>query len=157
LFNILLTEARSWLDTPWRHNHRVKGEGVDCVNFLSACAESLGIEIVLPSFYESTPLEDKLKPYLDKYLTLLPTKELCIGNIVAFNYRGITHHVAIATSPNTIVHACRQKKKVVEEKLTRQQIGRISGVYLLKYAENPVRSTAGSVNAGSTSTVEAKK
>src|SRR5690349_11447583 len=33
----LLDEARTWLLTPWHHNARVRGAGVDCGQLLIAC------------------------------------------------------------------------------------------------------------------------
>lgn len=133
MINILLTEARSWLGTPWKHNHCVKGEGVDCVNFIAACGQSLGLFLELPKCYERSPSYDVLGQQLSKHMRKLNNIDLpIIGTIVAFQYRGIVHHVAIATSETTIIHACYLSKKVVEQQLTKHQKARIVGFYGLK-------------------------
>lgn len=39
----LLDEARTWLLTPWHHNARVRGAGVDCGQLLIACYVGAGL------------------------------------------------------------------------------------------------------------------
>jgi cell wall-associated NlpC family hydrolase len=132
MINILLKEARSWIDTPWVHNHRVKGQGVDCINFIAACAETVGIYLPIPVFYEKNPEQDYLMEAMGFYLRPLQQKTPTIGNIVAFNYCGIIHHVAIASGENTIIHASAQHHRVLEQEITKQQERRIVDCYAMK-------------------------
>jgi hypothetical protein len=132
MINRLLREARSWIDTPWIHNHQKKGEGVDCVNFISACATSLDLDFTIPTYYAKNPTHDMLKLALDTYLLDLHTTSFFVGNIIAFNYCGITHHIALATSDKTIIHASARDRKVVEREITKQQLARIITCYQLK-------------------------
>jgi hypothetical protein len=39
----VVAEARAWLGTPWHHEARVKGAGVDCGQFLAAVFEACGL------------------------------------------------------------------------------------------------------------------
>lgn len=39
----VLTAARSWIGTPWRHRSRVKGAGVDCAQLLIAAYSEAGV------------------------------------------------------------------------------------------------------------------
>lgn len=39
----VLTEALSWQGTPWHHQGRVKGVGVDCLMFLAEVYERAGV------------------------------------------------------------------------------------------------------------------
>lgn len=41
----LVDEARTWLNTPFVHQDRTKGMGVDCVNFIAAVAEESGATV----------------------------------------------------------------------------------------------------------------
>lgn len=133
--SLLITEARSWLGTPWIPNSQIKKAGVDCVNFLTACANAVGFEINLPSYYEQLPAYDKITPFLLKVCHLTDSLVLFPEAIVVFQYRGIAHHVAIATDDNTIIHASIARKKVVEETLTTQQKNKILAIYCLDYAK----------------------
>ncbi len=38
----IIAEARSWLRTPWRHQNRVKGAGVDCLLYVLEVFERVG-------------------------------------------------------------------------------------------------------------------
>jgi cell wall-associated NlpC family hydrolase len=132
VIKLLLEEARSWIGTPWRHNYRQKTIGVDCINFIAACAERLDIDFELPLFYSPSPTTDILRSELEQKLRPLYTLDFTIGNVVAFNYLGIVHHVAIASSSDTIIHASRTRKKVVEERISKSQKLRIIECYALK-------------------------
>jgi cell wall-associated NlpC family hydrolase len=39
----IVTAARSWLGTPYRHQHRERGVGVDCAGLVIGVARQLGI------------------------------------------------------------------------------------------------------------------
>lgn len=39
----IVAEARSWVGTPWVHQHRVKGRAVDCVGLVIGVARALGL------------------------------------------------------------------------------------------------------------------
>jgi cell wall-associated NlpC family hydrolase len=38
----IVAEAETWLNTPFRHQGRLKGQGVDCVGFISEVAREAG-------------------------------------------------------------------------------------------------------------------
>lgn len=40
---LIVAEARSWLGTPWVHQHCAKGVGVDCAQLVMAVGEALGL------------------------------------------------------------------------------------------------------------------
>jgi cell wall-associated NlpC family hydrolase len=39
----VVAEALTWLGTPWHHNQRLKGVGVDCANLPAAVYEACGV------------------------------------------------------------------------------------------------------------------
>lgn len=39
----IVAEARTWVGTPWVHQHRVKGHAVDCVGLVIGVARNLGL------------------------------------------------------------------------------------------------------------------
>lgn len=43
--NDVVTEARLWLGTPWKHQGRLQGIGTDCVGLVVGVAKALGIPI----------------------------------------------------------------------------------------------------------------
>jgi cell wall-associated NlpC family hydrolase len=97
----LVEEAREWLGTPWHHNQKVKGKGVDCIRFVESLAESQGIEIgFIPAHYTRSTQDERLLEFLrdrclEKPLSLNNIED---GDIMVLKYRGVPHHLAIAST-----------------------------------------------------------
>ena len=109
----LITNARSWLNVPWKHGQRDKNIGVDCVNFLFAVGEDTGL--VLPPFpdkYSPIARGTEILDYLSANFTQVD--EIEPADILLIKFSGYNTHVAIATSPTTMIHACLRRKRVVE-------------------------------------------
>lgn len=51
----IVDEARSWVGTPFRHQARIKGLGVDCVGLLVGVGEVLGLEVYDQTGYGRQP------------------------------------------------------------------------------------------------------
>lgn len=129
LRHTIIANARTWLGTPWLHNQRVKGVGVDCVNFLYAIAVESGIELEpIPESYARLPLRGEIEQYLDRnFIRTNSTIEPC--DVLVFNWSGYNCHVGIATSNKTIIHAHQRINKVVEHGLDGIWIRCLKGVY----------------------------
>ena len=60
-------EARSWIGTPYQHQSRVKGVGVDCAMFIAEVGNNLGLldpSKIVPNYSKQWHLhnkEEKLK------------------------------------------------------------------------------------------------
>jgi cell wall-associated NlpC family hydrolase len=114
----IVTEARTWLGTPWMHNQRAKGLGVDCVQFAIASVEPFGVEVGEKFNYYRTPRGNSLLEYLDKLPSTKRVSEIKKGRLLVFKIRGAPHHVGIATGDNTFIHACTRAGKVIEQTLS---------------------------------------
>lgn len=108
--------ARSWLNTPWHHNQKQKGLGVDCVNFLASVAIESGYEIApIPKKYGRIASSNEIESYLDlHFIRNIDKKILNKTNVLLFKYSGYNTHVGIATSHNTMIHASLPHGKVIE-------------------------------------------
>jgi len=71
----IITEARSWIGTPWHHNQCLKGVGCDCVNFPYGVYNACGFSLNSIPNYSRTPREEKLLNYLDEYANLIAVTE----------------------------------------------------------------------------------
>ncbi|MGK2897203.1 MAG: NlpC/P60 family protein [Burkholderiaceae bacterium] len=83
--------------TPYAHQGRLPGVGLDCVGPLICAARTLGI--VEPGFdiadYSRQP-DGSLQPYLDAHLTRKPRAELGLGDVVLNAFRlGPPQHIAV--------------------------------------------------------------
>lgn len=114
--NKIIEKAREWLYTPWQHNQKTKGLGVDCVNFLAALAHECNYDIPpIPKRYarlaESNEIIDYLNGYFIEKDNIYPIGK---ADILLFKFSGYNTHVGIATSHETMIHASSDHGCVVE-------------------------------------------
>jgi cell wall-associated NlpC family hydrolase len=80
--------ARSWLGTPYIHQHRAKGHGVDCVGLVIGVARELGI--VAPDFdvnaYERTPDGSTMIAQCDRFMDRLHMDSVLPGNVLVYEF-----------------------------------------------------------------------
>lgn len=114
----IVDEARTWLDTPYRHQGRVKGVGVDCGGYLECIVEHFDL---LPD-YTANPIradygrlpDGGLERVLDKHLLIIPKNERQMADIVLMGWAVLPSHLAIFTSPDFVIHSFAPRKKVLE-------------------------------------------
>jgi len=109
---LLIEEARSWVGTPWVHNQRSKGFGVDCVQLVMACGVKVGLSFEVDN-YERVPRGNSLRANLESKLTEIPIKEIVSGNVLLFAIGGLETHVGFYTDGG-LIHADQRAGKVVE-------------------------------------------
>jgi cell wall-associated NlpC family hydrolase len=128
LVDSIITEARTWKGTIWHHNQRCKGAGVDCAQFIGAVASAVGIDLGdLPRRYSRQANDDTLLREVEKRATKI--EEIEPGAILVFKYAGFPHHLAIATSPTTMIHSSLSHGKVVEHSIEPSHLRILIGVY----------------------------
>lgn len=112
--------ALEYLGTPWHHQGRLKGVGVDCVGLLVCAAQEAGLEIDdvtnYPPEMAGTWLLDQLAERCDRLEKAGPYLR---GDVLAFLFEGQPWHVALITQPDPvrIVHSWATAGKVVEQHL----------------------------------------
>lgn len=105
----IVSAARAYLGTPFVHQGRLRGAGVDCVGLLICMARDLGITDVEYTGYRRTGDGGLLMQALESHLVRLPDDVFFqAGQVLAIRYRN-PQHVAVVTgaAPDgiTIVHA----------------------------------------------------
>lgn len=121
-YDKLITYARTWIDTPWHHNQRCIGVGVDCIQFALACYDYMGLRVGDPVNYHRRPRGNSLQDYIASLpdVVLQPEdSEIKKGQLLLFRIRQVPHHVGIATSSDTFIHSDESKaiRRVVEAPL----------------------------------------
>lgn len=107
----VVTEAKTWVGTPFHHAARLKGVGVDCLMLLAEVYERAGvIDHVDPPFY--TPdwhLHRDAEVYVAGLLghaREVPAPER--GDVAIFKFGRTFSHAAIATRWPLVIHAYSQ-------------------------------------------------
>lgn len=93
----VVAEARTWIGTPYEHQHRAKGHAVDCVGLVIGVARELGL--VAPEFdvnaYERRPDGRELLAQCARYLTPVPLGAMQPGHVLALVLRHDPQHLGI--------------------------------------------------------------
>ncbi|MCK9468475.1 MAG: C40 family peptidase [Porticoccaceae bacterium] len=126
----IISAARETMGTPFHHQGRVVGVGMDCAGVLVHVLKSLGLPIIDERGYPRFPYRGLIKSILDSQPSLLPIdkREMVTGDVLLMRITREPQHVAIYTGA-TIVHAYSTAGGVVEHSLSPEWRGRIMGVY----------------------------
>lgn len=110
--DLVLSEARLWLGTPYRHQQSARGIGCDCLGLVRGVWRALyGAEPEAPPLYspdwgESSGAE-LLQDAARRWLAELPAAERRPGDVLLFRMRrsGPAKHLGILSEPRRMIHA----------------------------------------------------
>ena len=130
--NEIITEARSWIDTPYQHRGRTKGESCDCLGLILGIWEEFHLGRSFNIHHYSPDWSDRneeLKPYLIKYLNQKSLIDIREGDVILFSMSlGSLKHMAIATGKDTLIHSY-WGRAVVESHISPYWSTRFDSVY----------------------------
>lgn len=103
----IVAVARRFIGTPFVHQQRSPGVGIDCVGVLICAAKLLGLRHEDFREYGREADGAKLEEFLARHCRRVPVDEFLPGHALAFWFEKRDHyqHVAVATGPNSMVHA----------------------------------------------------
>jgi NlpC/P60 family putative phage cell wall peptidase len=119
----IISAARSWIGTPYRHQASVRGAGCDCLGLLRGVwrelrgAEPEDMPPYTPDWAEARG-DETLRDALVRHLMPVALEALAPGDVALFRMaRGPAKHcgiVAMRGGALTLIHAC-QNRSVREE------------------------------------------
>jgi len=115
----VVAAARALIGTPFRHQGRLPGVGLDCAGLGIAVAKSIGIDITDFSGYPRTPFDGMLKKMFDvqDYLQQIDINNIEAGDVLLLRIKSAPQHVAIYVGGGYMVHAYQTVGKVVEQRI----------------------------------------
>ena len=130
----IIHEALSWADTPYRHQHKTKGAGCDCLGLVRGVYEKcIGPEPETPPNYspswgEASGQELMLKAasdYLNQVDNALP------GDMLVFRMKrgSVAKHCGILVTPDRMIHAYQGARRVTESNMNKYWWSRVVGVF----------------------------
>lgn len=117
----IIRSARNLLRTPFHHQGRVPGHGIDCAGVLVEIARDLGMPFVDCPSYSRFPRHGTMSDYLRKSgCQEIPVSRAIAGDILTFWYqkRDRENHGAVLSERNgtqTIIHAYADIGMVLEQ------------------------------------------
>jgi len=128
----LIAVAREYLGTPFHHEGRLKGIGVDCVGLLICVARDLGLSHRDVTGYPRQPSGGRLRRELHSQLTLLAIADAEPGDIVLMADTQERHVGLLASHPlgmSSLIHADAWRRCVIEHRLDMMWHARIVAAY----------------------------
>lgn len=105
--------ARGCLGTPFHHQGRVPGQGMDCVGLVVVALRAVGVTVRDRTDYTLRPDGVSLEAALRAH-GARPVAGIAAGDVLLFRFDGQPQHVALAVAGDRMVHAYAPAGRVVE-------------------------------------------
>ncbi len=126
----IVKEARTYLGTPFVHQGRLKGKGIDCIGLIADVGKTLNLINYDNTTYSRQPDGKFLLAEMNKIFEVVETDKMQSGDIVLFWVKNLKYpqHVGILTDYG-FIHTNSYVGKVVEHRLAEEHRKRIVKVY----------------------------
>lgn len=106
----IVAEARTWLGTPYHHQGRVKGVGVDCAMLLCEVYHAVGLIPFIdprpyPPDWHLNRGEERYLAWVEDYANQVEAAQP--GDVALYRFGRTVSHAGIVVAWPTIVHAYR--------------------------------------------------
>lgn len=134
----IVAEAQSWINTPFAHQGKVKGAGVDCGQLIAAVYET--VLDWSPFDFGNYPKAWMLHRDEDAEFYLGIVKQHCVetreplpGDIALFKYGRAYSHGAIVKSWPLVIHADARVRKVVLEDASKMPLAQRHRIFFTPF------------------------
>lgn len=126
----IIAAARECLGTPWHHQGRAVGIGIDCIGTIVHPARRLGIAHTDCTNYRRRPDGVTLVEHLEKNLVRIDPAAAGPGDVLCMWWAraDLPYHVGIVT-PVGILHSYALAKKVLEHEMTESWRNRVHSAW----------------------------
>lgn len=127
----IIAAAMACINTPFVHQGRVPGVGLDCAGLGIICARAIGVEVTDFKGYPRLPFDGMLKKMFDEqpHLREVPRAEMQAGDVLLMRISTAPQHVAVYVGGGFMVHAYQAIGKVVQQRLDESWRNKIIAVY----------------------------
>lgn len=116
----IITAARTALGTPFRHQGRIAGRGLDCAGLLIHVGRTLGVDHHDRSGYARLPTNGQLEEALEEHVEMgvlyrIPASDVRAGDLVLMQFEGenAARHLGLCAG-DTLIHSWAIARKVCE-------------------------------------------
>lgn len=130
----VVAAARGWLGTPFCHQGRLSGVGVDCVGLVIGVARELGLSDFDVTGYARSPDSDALCRLAHELMQPIPPSAARPGDVLLIAIEGRARHLAIRSElagDPAMIHAWAPQRRVVEHRIDADWAVRIRAAFRL--------------------------
>lgn len=126
----IINTARGMLRTPFLHQGRVPGRGLDCAGLLVCVCRELGLPVEDERGYGRNPWGGLLEQAIRRqpFLREVPKADLQPADVLLMRFTQAPQHIAIVTT-HGLIHAYEHSAAVVEHRLADVWRARITHVF----------------------------
>ena len=112
----IITAARECVGTPFRHQGRLPGVGLDCAGLVIHAARKAGFPVIDYAGYPDTPFGGTLRKMVEAQplVVEIPKTDILPGDLLLMRVNTAPQHLAIVSYDNRIIHAFHNIGKVTE-------------------------------------------
>lgn len=131
----IVAAARGWIGTPFQHQARLRGVGVDCIGVVIGVAHELAISDYDITGYGAAPYAGLVMQEAERHLERVPAEAMRAGDVLLLRIEndpqhfGIVAEVPLGPDLPRFVHAFSKVGRCVETALDRFWRARVVGVY----------------------------
>jgi cell wall-associated NlpC family hydrolase len=130
----IVAAARRWLGTPFHHQGRLKGVGVDCAGVIVEVARELKIGDVDVQGYGHRPDSRELEQLCRDHMTLIPFDQSKPGDVLLIMIDSAPQHLAFRTDVG-LLHSYAPARRVVEHGIDQGWADKIVAAFILPGVE----------------------
>lgn len=124
----MIAAARACLGTPFHHQGRASGAGLDCIGLIVMALRAAGFTVQDRTDYGRRPDGKSLVGALEAH-GAVARNEIRAGDILLFRYDRQPQHAALATGPDSMIHSFAPAGAVVETNIGAYWQRRLVGIY----------------------------
>jgi len=129
----IVAAARGWLDTPFHHQARLKGVGVDCLGLVIGVARELALIDI--TGYPRVPNGKTLLPLARQHMTEIDRATMQPGDVVVVSFDKEPQHFGVLGDYRhgglSIIHAASDPGRVIETRLMFSQQMKFVAAFVL--------------------------
>lgn len=129
--------ALGYVDTPFVHQGRLCGVGVDCVGVVIGVAKKLSLSDYDIRAYHMLPDAESMRRELMANLDPVPFADMQVGDVLWFRVETDPQHLGILVEPGIMVHASNHPivRKVIRQRIEGYWRSRLTGVFKFRGIE----------------------
>lgn len=116
----VITEARTWIGTPYHHQQCVKGVGVDCAQLIAGVGHALGLMPMLSRDlvrYSRTPNPRQMRVVIEMFMEPITQADVKFGDVFWMGWKpGLPQHLGFYSDMHGagMIHSLMSAGRVVE-------------------------------------------
>jgi len=130
----IIEVARSYCGTPFHHQGRLPGTGLDCAGVVVCALNECGYQVNDRANYGRIPAEGEFMRAIWEHCNSVQLVAIAPGDLMMFAFRTEPQHVALISQidPIMLIHSWQDVGKVVENGFDNAWQTRLRGCYRLK-------------------------